>query len=82
MVRKIDRDMTQVAGWACRKPVIGMALPLLHESPSSAVDSHARRLDQQTCINLFLTRCQYRGAVCKKPVNMLACKAEKMVATD
>lgn len=82
MAGRIERDKTQVAGRACRKPLIGMALPLLHKSPSSAVDSHARTLDQQAFIDVFLACCQDSEAVGKKPVNMPACKAEKMVATD
>jgi hypothetical protein len=59
-----------------------MALPLLHESPSSAVDSHARLFDQQTFIDVFLAYCQDSEAVGKKPVNMPACKAAKIMATN
>lgn len=82
MAGRIERDKTQVASWACRKPLIGMALPLLHESPSSAVDSHARLFDQQTFIDVFLAYCQDSEAVGKKPVNMPACKAAKIMATN
>lgn len=53
MAERIDRDETEVAGRACRKPLIGMTSALLHEIPTSAVDSYATILDRQTFIGLF-----------------------------